>query len=85
MFVYFWQAVVEVVFLMVDGVGERQLDEVQFGKNLLHLRDDKVLNTIVVVNMQKAAADKVGAKILSFLAGKRDVAVACDVHKWVVE
>ena len=56
--VYLRQAVGEVVLLMVYGVREWQLDKLQLGKHLLHLRHYVVAQTIVVVNMEEPVSMK---------------------------
>ena len=81
----FGQAVGEVVFLVVDGVGEGEFDKVEFGKDLLHGGDDEGLDAIVVVDMEEAAADEVVAEVLGFLVREDDVAVAGHVDEGVVE
>ena len=50
-FVNFGQTVGEVVFLVEDGVGERQFDKIEFREDFFHLRDDVVLDAVVVVDM----------------------------------
>ena len=50
-FVYLGQSVGEVVFLVEDGVGEGQFDKVEFWEDFFHLRDDVVLDAVVVVDM----------------------------------
>ena len=81
----FGQAVGEMVFLVVDGVGERQFNEVEFGEHLFHLRDDEVFEAVVVVDMEKPASDEVVAEVLRLLGVEDHVAVAGHVEERVVE
>ena len=81
----FGQAVGEMVFLVVDGVGEGQFDKVELGEHLFHLRDDEVFEAVVVVDVEEAASDEVVAEVLRFLGVEDHVAVAGHVEEGVVE
>ena len=85
MLVDFRQAVGELVLLVVDGVGEGQLDPLQFGEDAFHLGHDEVLHAVVVVDMEESASDEVGAEVLGFAVAEDHVAVAGHVEEGVVE
>ena len=59
-FVYFWEAVGEMVFLVIDGVGEGEFHKVEFGEYPFHLGDDEFAEAVVVVDVEETAAYKVG-------------------------
>ena len=84
-FVDLGQPVGEVVFLMVYGVREGQFDKIQFGEDPFHLRDDELLEAVVVIDMQEPSADEVVAQVLRLLGGEDHVAVAGHVDEGVVE
>ena len=84
-FVYLGQAVGEVVFLVVDGVAEGELDEVQLGEDAFHLRHDKLAQAVVVVDVQEAAADKIVTEVLRLTVAEDHVAVTRHVEHGVVE
>ena len=84
-FVNLGKPVGEMVLLMVDGMREGELDKLEFGKDLLHLGQDEFFKSVVVVNVQKASANQVVAKVFGFLCRKEDVAVAGDVEEGVAE
>jgi demethoxyubiquinone hydroxylase (CLK1/Coq7/Cat5 family) len=68
MLVRFGEAATEIVFLVVDRMGERQLNKLLIRENLFDFRADELVHPVVVVEMQKAAAQAIITQILSLLA-----------------
>ena len=85
MLVYLGQPVGEVVSLVVDGMGEGELHEVELGEDLFHGWDDELTEAVVVVDMQETSTYEVVAEVLRLLGGEDDVAVAGHVDEGVVE
>ena len=81
----FGQSVGEVVFLMIDGVAEGELDPFELREDTLHLRHDKVLQAVIVVDVEKSATDEVVAEVLRLAVGEDHVAVTGHVEEGVVE
>src|SRR4051812_26636966 len=59
MLVYFRRTFIEIIFLMIDGMVERQFDKIKFRKHFFHFSPDIVIQTEIIRNMQKAAAEQI--------------------------
>ena len=81
----FWKSVIELIYSVVNGVAERQFNELLVRENLFHLAAHKLLNSVVVVDVQKSARRQIMAQVHHVGIRKNNVAVACQMHKWVVE
>ena len=79
------QTVGELIFLMVYRVREWQLHKIELREHLLHLRHYELAKTVVVVDMQEAAADEVVAQVLRLGVCENNVAVASHMHEGIVE
>ena len=79
------EAVGKVVLLVVDRMGEGELNEVEFGEDFFHLGDDEVFEAVVVVDVEESSCEEVVAEVEGFVVGEEDVAVACEVEEGVGE
>ena len=65
---------------VVDGVAEGDLHEVLLGEDLLHLPADVLVEAVVVVDVEEAAAGEIAAEAGRLGIGEDDVAVAVEVE-----
>ena len=58
---------IEIEFLMIDRMIKRNLDKFLIREYLLHFKPNKLVHPIIIVNMKKASAQKIGSQIVCFL------------------
>src|SRR5690606_22376333 len=63
----------------------RQFNEFEFREHFFQLQTDKFVEAVIVINVQKASADKVFAKIGGLLFGEHHVHVAGHVYVGIQE
>src|SRR5690606_2463120 len=85
MLMNFRQTFRKLKFLIIQFVRWWQLYEIQFRKNLFHLWADKLVQTIVIVYVQKPAAKQVFPQVFCLLCRENNITMTCQINKRIVE
>lgn len=72
------RAVGKIVLRVIDGMMERQFDELRFGQDLFQFAAEARVHAVVVVGEQESARREVGAERAHVILAERHVAVAVD-------
>src|SRR5690606_33288456 len=70
---------------MIYGMIEWQFNQFEFRKNLFQFQTDKLVEAVIVVNVQESATDQVFPQVCSLFCVKHYIAVTRHINVWIQE